>query len=94
MDRSNGKAPELLMNFQKQWKMVEASCASWNDFFVKTGCSDAFAEKVRSDSQAWVRGCQDKAIKRGKAYYPMVRKNYKRNDVVEDGYDDKFDHYE
>ena len=93
MDRSNGKAPELLMSFQKQWKMVEASCESWNDFFVKTGCSDAFAEKVRSDSQAWVRECQDKGIKRGKAYYP-VRKNYKRNDVVGDGYDDKFDHYE
>jgi len=94
MDRSNGKAPELLMNFQKQWKMVEASCETWNDFFVKTGCSDAFAEKVKSDCQAWVRGCQDKAIKRGKAYYPVIKKNFKRTDVVDDGYDDKFDHYE
>merc|ERR1712071_715742 len=35
MDRSNGKAPELLMSFQKQWKMVEASCESWNDVFLK-----------------------------------------------------------
>jgi len=80
MDKSNGKAPGLLANFQKQWKMAENSVDCWNDYFVKTGCSDSFAERVKSDSQAWVRYCQDSAIKRGRAYYPVISKNSRKKD--------------
>lgn len=94
MDATNGKAPQLLENFHTQWKQAKASTSNWNDYFVKTGCSDELIQSVRDDPQRWVDACVQKAKSRGRAYFynPPPDRKYKQQ--PNDGYDAQYDHYD
>ena len=65
MDKTNGKAPELLESFFKQWKTAKKG--DWIDYLKSTGCS---ADFIQFGSEAMIKDLVAKAKSRGSAYYP------------------------
>ena len=68
MDVTNGKAPEVLANFQRVWREVQASMTTWKSFFGATGCSNDFKQRVLANEREWVQTCVKRAGQRGRSY--------------------------
>jgi len=92
MDATNGKVPQILYNFCKQWKLAKEGLNNWNDFFVKTGCSEGLLQRVQEDPEQWVNECVRRALGRGRAYSWVIPQRKTRE--THDGYDGKFDKYD
>lgn len=68
LDNTDGKAPEVLKQFQKVWKESQRTVNDWDSFFALTGCADGFRKKIKADVSGWIGSCVRRARARGKAY--------------------------
>jgi len=71
LDNTNGKAPQLLEEFFKQWKTTE-NIDCWLDFMRASGCSN---DLMNFSGKQLVDNAVRKAKERGSAYWPRP-KNY------------------
>lgn len=68
LDKTNGKAPEVLEKLQNVWRDSQKNVISWNTFLVATGCSDSYRWKIIKDVRIWLQHCVRRANQRGTAY--------------------------
>ena len=68
LDKTNGRAPEVLEKFQQAWKESQKKVSSWATFLEFTGCSQALLEEITRDEDKWVHSCVARAKARGKSY--------------------------
>jgi len=68
LDKTNGRAPEVLEKFQQAWKESQKKVSSWATFLEFTGCSQALLEEITRDEDKWVQSCVARAKARGKSY--------------------------
>ena len=68
LDETNGKAPQVLEQFQRAWKKAQAEVVDWQSFFRFTGCSTELLERITGNEDGWVETCVARATTRGKMY--------------------------